>query len=359
MKWKAGQKFVDKVRFSIINEQKYREFRKRIRMAFGKEDAINPLNISAIHSKYGKIYYPLYNLYAPMEEGDLNIYNEFGEKLEVFFIRDLHSAHIGTDRCRYILWDKYDFGRKTHFYTNNCMLQTMGKPDKRYGVLVESESIVPDDYLIFEKHKGLEKDFDLIFTFSAKILDTISNARFVPFSAKIWNENFTTPDLHTKKSKNVSFLSSDKIMCELHKFRLDLALRCKRENLCDTFGRFDGGAYVQNISDTLNDYRYTICLENDINSYYFTERLTSALAAQTIPIYLGATQIDKFFNPEGIIKITTKSDIKEVLKQCTKKEYERRLPAVLDNYERVMAQYTSKTDFIYEYVVNNKECFKL
>lgn len=360
MRWEIGQKFVDKVRFSIINEQKYREFRKRIRIAFGKEDAINPLNISAIHSKYGKIYYPLYNLYDTERKGggDLNIYNEFGEKLEVFFIRDIHSAHIGTTRSRRILWDRYDFEQKTHFYSHNSMLQTMGKPNKRYGTLVESESIVPDDYLIFEKHKGLEKDFDLIFTYNAKILDTISNARFVPFCAQIWNESFVVDDLYAKKTKNISILSSDKLMCELHKFRFDLAHQCKRENLADTFGTFDGGKLVH-IADTLTDYRYTICIENDIQPYFFTERLTSALAAQTIPIYLGATQIDKFFNPEGIIKITTKSDIKEVLKQCTKKEYERRLPAVLDNYKRVMAQYTSKTDFIYEYVVNNKECFKL
>ena len=224
----------------------------------------------------------------------------------------------------------------------------MGNPTNHYGALVESEAIVPNDYKIFDKHKGLDKDFDLIFTYSAKILDRVSNARFVPFAAKIWNEDFISPDLHTKKSKNISFLSSDKIMCELHKFRLDLALRCKRENLCDMFGRFDGGKYVKNISETLNDYRFTICLENDISPYYFSERLTSALAAQTIPIYLGATEIDKFFNTEGIIKITTKSDIKEVLKQCTAQEYERRIPAVLDNYKRVLAQYTSKTDYLWD-----------
>ncbi len=227
------------------------------------------------------------------------------------------------------------------------MLQTMGKPDRRYGAFVESEAIVPEDYKIFEKHKGLEKDFDLIFTYSAKILDSISNARFVPFAAKIWNEDSIAPNLFEKKTKNVSFLISAKVMCELHKFRLDLALRCKRENLCDTFGRFDGGAYIENIADTLTQYRYSICLENDISPYYFSERLTSALAAQTIPIYLGATEIDKFFNPDGIIKITTKSDIKEVLKQCTKEEYERRLEAVLDNYNRAL-QFTSKHDYLYD-----------
>lgn len=227
------------------------------------------------------------------------------------------------------------------------MLQTMGKPDRRYGALWESESIVPNDYKIFFENKGLEKDFDLIFTYSHKILEAISNARFVPFVANIWNEDYIAPNLFEKKTKNVSFLSSDKVMCELHKFRLNLALRCKKENLCDTFGTFDGGARLDSIHTTLNDYRFTICLENDISPYYFSERLTSALAAQTIPIYLGATEIDKFFNPDGIIKITTKSDIKKVLKQCTKEEYECRLQAVLDNYNRAL-QYTSKHDYLFD-----------
>ncbi|MGX2985054.1 glycosyltransferase family 10 domain-containing protein [Helicobacter sp. 23-1048] len=310
--------------------------------------------LNAHHKIYGKIYYPHYNLSTPIGQNDLNVYNEFGEKLEVFFIRDIHCAHAGTTRSRRILWDRYNFGLQTHFYTNNSMLETIGKPKRRYGMLLEAEIFVPNDYKIFDRHKGLEKDFDLIFTSSAKILDSISNARFVPFASEIWNEDSIAPDLYTKKSKNVSFLSSDKIMCELHKFRIDLALRCKRENLCDTFGRFDGGGYVKNISDTLNDYRFTICIENDVQPYLFTERLTSAFAAQTIPIYLGATEIDKFFNSEGIIKITTKSDIKEVLKQCTPQEYERRLPAVLDNYKRVMEQYTSKYDYLWENYFSKK-----
>ena len=65
------------------------------------------------------------------------------------------------------------------------------------------------------------------------------------------------------------------------------------------------------------------------------------------------TQIDKFFNPDGIIRINTKSDIDKVLKMCTKEEYERRLPAVLDNYERVK-EYTAPWDYLYlKYIHKN------
>ena len=300
---------------------------------------------------YGKVYYPMYNFKGQIEEGDSNLYNEFGEKLKVYFIRDRYMANFPYRCSRYFLLDRYNFGLKTHFYTHKAMLQTIGHPDKKYGVFVESEAIVPKTYKIFDKHKGLEKDFDLIFTYSAKILDKIPNARFVPFAAQIWNSDKVSDDAYTKKTKGISILSSDKLLCDLHKFRFELAQKCKREHLADTYGTFDGGSFV-NIADTLTDYMYTVCIENDITPYFFTERLTSALAAQTIPIYLGAVEIDKFFNPDGIIKITVKDDIEKVLKQCTKEEYERRLPAVLENYKKVL-EYGNPWDFMYKKYISD------
>lgn len=86
----------------------------------------------------------------------------------------------------------------------------------------------------------------------------------------------------------------------------------------------------------MKDYRYFICIENDIQDYMFSERFITCLAAQTIPIYLGASKIDEFFNIDGIIKFSPKDDIKDILKQCTPEEYTRRLPAVLDNYKRAL-----------------------
>ena len=303
------------------------------------------------HEIYGKIYMPYYNPIVPINSKNHEIYNIDGKKMETFFIRDVHFAHNPNYESKYFIWDRYNFGLKTHFYSHEAMLETMGNPDKKYGIFIESETIVPQSYRILDKNKGLNKDFNLILTYSDKILDKYDNARFAPFCSGVWNSDLITPDLHKKKIKDVSILSSNKLMCDLHKYRYDIANMCKNENLADTFGTFDGGPLV-NLSDTLNDYRYSICIENDVSSYFFTERLTTALYAQTIPIYLGATEIDKFFNPDGIIKITTKSDIKEVLKQCTKEEYENRLPAILDNYERAK-KYLNVWDFVYEKYLQN------
>lgn len=304
----------------------------------------------AVHSLYGNIYYPQYNLHAPMVSAEHEVYNAQGEKMRTFFIRDVHLAHNPFWESHYFIWDRYNYNLKTHFYSHESMLETMGRPEHKYGMLIESESIVPDSYRIFETHKGLEKDFDLIFTYSEELLERVGNARFFPSAAQIWGR----PNPCAEKKKNVSMICSNKISCELHKFRYDIAMKCKRECLADTFGTFDGGGYVDELTDILDEYRFNICIENDIKPYYFSERLTTALACKTIPIYMGAEKICDFFNPDGIIMISSTSDIAKVVKRCTKEEYERRLPAVLDNFNR-SHKYLNVWDWLWENHLRNVE----
>lgn len=319
------------------------------------KDKIIKNTLVVSHKKYGRIYLPYYHPRAEISSKEHEIYNSDGRKMRTFFIRDVHIAHAPFSESKYFIWDRFNIGLDTHFYTHKSMLETMGNPSYRYGMLLESPSIVPEDYKIFEKHKGLQNDFDLIFTFDVNILDKCDNARFVPFCSAVWNQDSIIANSYKNKTKNISFISSDKKMCELHKFRYDLAQKCKREWLADTYGTFDGGGYVEKLTDVLNDYRFNICIENDITPYYFSERFTTALACGTIPIYLGATEIDKFFNPDGIIKITTKDDIEKVLEQCTPEEYERRLPAVIDNIERAKKYYNPYDYMFEEYFIKSKK----
>ena len=305
----------------------------------------------ANHLKYGKIYYPVYNLDLEFKEGNSNLYNEYGEKLEEFFIRDIYDASRPYRQSRYFIFDRYNFGLKTHFYTHNAMFETMGNPDRKYGLLIESEAIYKSEYKKLYSHKSVAKDFDLIFTHSEKVLDTFDNARFVPLCAGLWNKEIKG-DRYMNKTKNISILSSDKLMCDMHKFRYDVAMLCKNNHLADTYGTFDGGDLVD-VDTTLNDYRFSICIENEIKPYFFTERITSALAAQTIPIYVGASKIDKFFNPDGIIQISVKDDIEKIFKMCTKEYYEERIPAILDNYERAL-EYKNPYDIIYDKYLKNQ-----
>ncbi len=298
-------------------------------------------------------YYPIYNMHAPISSKVPLIYNKNGERMDMFFIRDFHMAHNPNGNAgKYFIWDRYNFGLKTHFYSHQAMNETMGQPVEKYGILLESRSLVPRDYEIFKMNKGLEREFKYIFSFDDRILNEVENARFLPTAAAIWfgtdkSGGVLDDSLYKKKNKNISIVSSNKQSCDLHRFRIELAKYCGENKLADTFGTFAGGSLC-GIEESLTDYRFSIAIENDISDYFFTEKITNCFASQTIPIYLGARKIDDFFNPDGIIKLkySDLQDVEKVLRTCDEKEYERRLPAILDNYERAK-QYLNIDDYLY------------
>ena len=308
------------------------------------------------HDVYGTIYYPPYNTSVEINNIPMpHIYNREGRRMEQFFIRDAHGAHVPYGSCsKYFLWDRYNIGLDTHFYTHESMLATMGNPSQRYGMFCESETIVPESYKIFDKHHGLEKDFDLIFTYSDELLSRLSNSRFFPAVAQPWYGTKLyggelSPCSYLSKDKNISIVSSSKISCNLHKLRFAIACDAKTKGLADTYGTFDGGEYVKNLSDVYSRYRYSMTIENDIKPFYFSERLTNCFAAMTIPIYIGATQIGNFFNMDGIIQIKPEDyvNIETILAKCSENDYKQRIPAIIDNYNRVQ-KYINIEDWLYE-----------
>jgi len=276
------------------------------------------------------------------------VFNKYGERMDFFFISDREFAHAPNERnSRYIIWDRYNYGIETHFYTHDEIFRTVGKPKRKYGVLIEPKTIKPQSYENILKYRDyVEKNFDMLFTFDAQILSTISNARFVPLAATVWYKTDVGGGVqYQRKTKNISMISSQKEMCHMHIVRKKLAFYCKEKGLADTYGTFDGGKFIS-VDETVKNYRYSIAIENDITLYFFTEKILNCFAAQTIPIYLGATEIGRFFNPAGIIQIGLEDcdHIENILKRCTPEEYERRLPAVIDNFNRAM-RYAEQTRF--------------
>ena len=318
-------------------------------------DSIKPCS-----SVYGEYRPPIYNREAPWNIARPEYYSKDGVLMEPYFLRDFHTAHEPYFfKSKYFFMDRFNYGLDTHIYTHNCMLEQIGKPLRKYGVLYESAAIAPDDYLIFEKNNGLEKDFDLIFTYSTKILNSVANSRFVPFMAIPWygadlhGGGLVDAGLCERKTKDVSIVSSDKKMCLLHEVRYRIAKECKEKTYADTFGTFDGGPAVF-VKDSLEDYRYSIVIENEIDDCFFTERLTNCFLSMTVPIYLGARKIANYFNPDGIIQFTLEDvdNIKDILSNCNEDDYKSRLPAIKDNFERVQ-KYRHLFDWMYEEYLKN------
>lgn len=87
-------------------------------------------------------------------------------------------------------------------------------------------------------------------------------------------------------------------------------------------GRVFGGP-VQDKVSTLSDYRFSLCFENTRFPGYVTEKIFDCFFAGTIPVYLGAPDIDSYVPRDSFIDVTSfgsLADVREYLRGLTSAE---------------------------------------
>ncbi|MBU9698223.1 hypothetical protein GU927_010240 [Rhodobacteraceae bacterium HSP-20] len=147
--------------------------------------------------------------------------------------------------------------------------------------------------------------FHRILTRNTLLLRWIPNARLFVFGGtQIANPSTTRTD----KTRHLSVIASAKRDLEGHRLRHTIiaALR-ERCIAADILGR--GYAPFGQKEDGLAPYQYSIIIENVREKSYFTEKLVDALLCRTIPIYWGAPDIDCYFDPAGMIIVTSADEI--------------------------------------------------
>ena len=94
--------------------------------------------------KAPKNFEPYYLHSMPISTDYPEIFNKYGERMEVFFISDREFAHVPNDSLsKYVIWDRYNYGLDVHFYTHDEIFRTVGKPKRKFGALIEPRSIKP------------------------------------------------------------------------------------------------------------------------------------------------------------------------------------------------------------------------
>ena len=114
------------------------------------------------------------------------------------------------------------------------------------------------------------------------------------------------------------------------------------------FGR--GYTPVDYKLDALKEYRFQVVIENENSKHWFTEKVCDCFATGTIPIYYGTSSITDFYNSEGIIQFSSADELESILKNCTKEEYDKRLHAVYDNYNRSQLNKSLPDNYIFEWL---------
>lgn len=206
--------------------------------------------------------------------------------------------------------------------------------------ICESKGIIQPQIEFVKLNKDkLQEIYKKIFVHDYELLNLGPSFCYCPPAANsTWIKNKA---IH-KKSKLISMVSSGKSMCEGHVFRNNKVKEFKEKyNYIDFYGRSFNPFKIK--EDVLNDYYFSITIENEKYSNYYTEKLMDCFATGTIPVYHGTPELKKMFNQEGVIILDDLTDIN----MLTVDLYYSKLEEIQDNYERCLKHQTSD-DYIYE-----------
>lgn len=236
----------------------------------------------------------------------------------------------------------YKLRKNYNFYIDSEIFSCSNYEPNNIGYIIESRSFVKDIIYHFKLHyKEILNNFELMLVNDLSLIKLDSKIKWAPPSF-CWIKN---PGIRNK-TKLVSMITSNKKYCEGHIKRIAIANQLKDH--VDLFGR--GFNAIQNKEEGLDDYMFSVAIENDQYAGYFTEKIIDCFATGTIPVYLGDPKIYRYFNPDGIIILDDKFDIKSL----TSDLYYSKINAVKENFEK-SKQFFSIQNYIYNNYLKGEE----
>tara|TARA_Y100000592_G_scaffold781_1_gene1260 strand:+ start:12155 stop:13915 length:1761 start_codon:yes stop_codon:yes gene_type:complete len=214
----------------------------------------------------------------------------------------------------------------TDNYLNQDIISSVDSKIK-VGWILEPPVIHPWPYNNVDSYIN---ELDYLFTFSDELSEKYEKAITFPWcSIRLNRDDWGVHE----KTKQVSMIASNKTHATGHKLRHRVA-----KELSDKFNiDLWGGGYnffpQHGKILALKDYMFSIVIQNCQLDTFFTD-FVDPLATGTIPIFWGTRNVDKYFNPDGIIFFDTFDELESILGNLTEKDYYNRLEAVKDNYNR-------------------------
>jgi hypothetical protein len=212
-------------------------------------------------------------------------------------------------------------------------------PTADYRVLVQCEP--PALYTAFKEIAyNHYQNFDLILAYDERILALPNAQEFIPVGS--WVDNQTL-----LKTNQISYLMSSKIWTGDHRIRFQILREVEGKS---TLGEFDFYMHrspprIDSKDSFFTNAKFHIACENQVMNNMFSEKLLDCFRTLTVPIYYGCKNIEKYFDPRGIIRFNTIEEFNNIIKRLTPADYDNMLPYVKHNYE-ISKPYWEKT--VYE-----------
>ena len=182
--------------------------------------------------------------------------------------------------------------------------------------------------------KLIEDNFEAVFTYSDEV-SSLSNKFHKVFTTNSWIKK---PKVYNK-SKLISMITSNKVWTEQQKNRVDFAE--KNKDIIDVYGI--GFKEIEDKEQGLQDYMFSVCIENITYDSYFTEKILDCFATGTIPIYKGTKKILDYYDGNGIIFLDNLLDFSDL----TPELYFSKIESVNRNF-KTLEEYLLIDDFIYK-----------
>lgn len=224
------------------------------------------------------------------------------------------------------------------------------KSNKKFGWFCESRIVRHSVFTNIKSNlSNYKKSYEKIFTCDSELINLDPDFFIFNFAGSNlpWTprEDF---DIH-KKSKMTSFLCSNNKMTEGHRYRVSCATKLKSK--VDVYGNVFGGTTIgtkqghyhhKPKTEAMQDYYYSIAMENIKYNSYFTEKITDCFANGVIPIYFGTDEIGKYFDLDGIIVFTEKFDPSTLSADL----YQSKINSIKTNFE-IACNMESADDMLY------------
>jgi len=119
-------------------------------------------------------------------------------------------------------------------------------------------------------------------------------------------------ETNNKKKYPISIIASNKLFLPGHKYRHKLIKEILKTKInIHIYGRGISSWYKDErvkgdfiSEEPYKDYYFTIAIENSNSDLYITEKYINPISYECVPIYLGASKIDRVFGDKCCIKLT-------------------------------------------------------
>jgi hypothetical protein len=232
------------------------------------------------------------------------------------------NIEIGTVENSDILFESV-FGNDTLLYKKKwlCSFFFIGESDRRLSIFIENElqnSRLKHYSCVLKGKSGNDKNSKNVINFPLFVLYSYSFG----FTYNFKRYNFKRHNFPVNRFKNVP----QKNVCVIISNIIDSEGRNIFIEELDKKVKIDyAGEYKNNVEriqhpnsspefiDFVSKYKVIIAMENSKNNNYITEKILHGFAANTIPVYWGADNIEKYFNKERFINVKSfnNNDINE------------------------------------------------